>query len=105
MSVTPQDLVGNWATEGNQEGWQYPASGAWKGNLTIRANGTTSMHFTAGNAGPARDGDWSLDGISFSIIDTIGTKWTARVYDARHMSGEYDSPEGAGDGNWNARRI
>ncbi|GAA0277196.1 hypothetical protein GCM10009127_17450 [Alteraurantiacibacter aestuarii] len=107
MALTNQSMVGNWVTHGNQEGWSYPASGQWKGNLVVSAGGTTTMRFTDGNIAPTRSGNWSLNGNKFSIIDTEGTRWMATVApNGSTMSGPYDSgPPGAGDGSWGARKL
>ena len=65
------------------------------------------MNFTWGNIAPARGGNWSLNGNSFSIIDGQGTLWTATVNDTGgEMSGNYDSgPAGAAGGSWHAQKV
>ncbi len=111
MALVAARLAGNWKTEGVQDGWSSPplgASGAWKGTLVLRPNMTSSMTFTSGNVGPSRNGDWSVNGNSVSIIDRRGTTWTANIGNPENpvsMSGRYDSPQGAGDGNWSAQRV
>ena len=107
MALDPKNLVGNWTTSGTQHGWSHPASGAWKGNLVVRANGTTTMRFTDGNVAPSRPGDWSLNGQTFSILDSQGTRWKATVNGTgNQMGGDYDSgPAGAAGGGWSARKI
>lgn len=112
MSLNPTQLVGNWAMEGVQDGWSsnpIGPSGAWGGNLVLRANMTSTMAFTSGNVAPTRNGDWSLRGTTVSIIDTFGTVWTANVGNPSNpvsMSGRYESgPPGAADGSWSARRL
>lgn len=106
MSPTPAQMVGNWVTEGVQSGWPPPASGGWRGNLVIRADGTTTMNFTDGNIAPSRNGDWRLVGQNFSIIDREKTLWRATVTNTTQMGGDYDSgPAGAPGGSWSARRV
>jgi hypothetical protein len=109
MALNSAQIVGNWATEGVQFGWPPPASGAWKGNLVLRANMTSTMAFTSGNVAPTRDGDWSLSGTTVSIVDRFGTVWTANVGNPSNpvaMSGGYKSgPPAATDGSWSARRL
>jgi len=106
MTVQAAELVGNWVTEGTQSGWSAPASGGWRGNLVLRANGTSRMNFTDGNVARARNGNWSLNGARFSLIDTEGTRWSAQVTSATALGGDYDSgPPGAAGGNWSARKV
>lgn len=112
MALNSTQLVGNWRTEGVQDGWSSNPtgpSGAWKGNLVLRANMTSTMTFTSGNVAPTRNGDWSLSGTTVSIIDTFGTAWTANVGNPSNpvsMSGRYLSgPPGAADGSWGAQRL
>lgn len=109
MMLTSKQLVGNWVTEGTQFGWTYPASGAWAGNLVLKANMTATIHFTKGNIAKTRNGNWSLNGQTLSIIDTEKTVWTATISNPNNpvnMSGQYDSgPQGAQDGSWQARKL
>lgn len=109
MALSTQQLVGNWVTEGTQNGWSYPQSGAWKGNLVLRTNMTTSMKFTSGNVAPPRNGDWSLNGTTMSIIDAQGSTWTATINSTTQpsaMSGNYSAgPAGAQGGSWSARKL
>ena len=109
MSVEAKDLVGNWVTEGTQSGWSSNPtgpSGGWRGTMVLRANGTSSMVFTDGNIAPSRNGDWSLSGTQFSIIDAFGTSWTGYVSSASAIGGDYDAgPAGAAGGTWRARKL
>ena len=107
MAFTANDLAGNWATEGTQNGWSYPASGKWLGNLILRQGGNSTMSFSSGNVAPTRSGNWSLTGSQFSIIDTEGTRWTATVsQDGRRMSGSYYAGQNnAYGGGWGARKL
>lgn len=112
MSPTPNQLVGNWKTEGVQDGWSTPPlgpSGAWEGNLTLRADMTSTMNFTKGNIAPSRNGDWSLNGNTLSIIDSYGSQWSANFgnpsnpvnFGGRYVSGV----PGAAGGSWNANKL
>ena len=111
MAITANQLVGNWTTEGVQDGWSSPPggpSGAWKGALVLRPDMTSTMSFTSGNVAPTRNGDWSISGNTISIIDRKGTVWKANIANPNNpvsMSGRYDAPEGAGDGNWSAQKM
>jgi len=109
MALNATQLVGNWRTDGVQDGWSSNPSGAWKGNLVLRADMTSTMTFTSGNVAPTRNGDWSLSGTTVSIIDTFGTAWTANIGNPSNpvsMSGRYLSgPPGAADGSWGAQRL
>jgi hypothetical protein len=112
MTLNSTQLVGNWGTQGVQDGWSSNPtgpSGAWKGTLVLRANMTSTMVFTSGNIAPTRNGDWSLSGTTVSIMDTFGTVWTANVGNPSNpgsMSGSYQSgPQGAAGGNWSAQKL
>lgn len=111
MALNPTQLVGNWSTEGVQDGWSSNPtgpSGAWKGNLVLRADMTSTMAFTQGNIAPTRNGDWSISGNMVSIIDGFATVWTADVGNPSNpvsMGGRYVSgPAGAAGGNWSAHK-
>lgn len=108
MTLNPQQLVGNWQTEGVQSDWSPPVSGAWKGTLVLRANMTSTMGFTQGNMGRTRNGNWSLNGATLSIIDTQNTVWRAQVGNPGNpvsLSGNYQPVAGASGGSWSARRL
>jgi hypothetical protein len=112
MALNAAQLVGNWRTEGVQDGWSSNPtgpSGAWKGNLVLRTNMTSTMSFTQGNVAPSRNGDWSLSGSTVSIIDALGSQWTANVANpgnpvsmgARYVAGA----PGAAGGSWGAEKL
>jgi hypothetical protein len=112
MALTPAQLVGNWRTEGVQDGWSSNPtgpSGGWKGNLELRADMTSTMAFTEGNIAPTRDGDWSLNGNTVTIVDSYRTVWTANIGDPNNpvsMTGRYVSgPAGAAGGSWIAQKL
>lgn len=100
-------VIGNWRTEGTQDGWSYPASGAWKGTLALKSNQDSQMVFTDGNVAPSRSGNWVLGNNRISIVDTQGTQWVGTVNSTcTQISGTYDSgPAGAAGGSWSARRV
>lgn len=112
MALTSAQLAGNWRTEGVQSGWSsspHGTSGAWKGNLVLRANMTSTMAFTSGNVAPSRNGDWSLSGNTVSVIDAMGSIWTANIGNPANpvsMTGSYQSGSpGAAGGGWGAQKM
>ena len=112
MPLTQNQLIGNWRTEGVQDGWSSPPigpSGAWKGTLVLRANMTSTMVFTSGNIAPSRNGDWNLNGNTLSVVDSYGSVWTANISNPANpssMAGRYISGvPGAAGGNWSANRV
>jgi hypothetical protein len=112
MSVSANQLIGNWKIEGVQSGWSSPPhgpSGAWKGTLVLRANMSSKMVFTSGNVAPSRDGDWSLNGNTLSVIDSMGSVWTANISNPSNpssMNGSYISGvPGAAGGSWGATKV
>ena len=112
MAISPNQLIGNWKTEGVQSGWGTPPlgpSGGWKGTLVLRADMSSKMVFTSGNVAPPRDGDWSLNGNTLSVIDSYGSVWTANISNPSNpsaMAGSYVSGvPGSAGGSWGATKV